>query len=177
MPASSFRPADPHARVRFLSRLALAEMLVQRGDLDAPFQGTVRELSDLALGPMASDLSRDVELRRRWDLVFAATDRPSEPADGVPVGHADAFAQMLEDAESALAGNEDERDWALTIPVPLLHEDAAKFGVPEHLRQRYDALPGQPPTIEALIRSGVVCGTCADEGETACRCYEALEDR
>jgi hypothetical protein len=27
-----------------------------------------------------------------------------------------------------------------------------------------------------LIRSGVVCGTCADEGITSCNCYDLLED-
>jgi hypothetical protein len=26
-----------------------------------------------------------------------------------------------------------------------------------------------------LVASGVVCGTCADEGETTCSCYEMLE--
>ena len=36
----------------------------------------------------------------------------------------DAWLAMLADAESALGGNEDDRQWALDIPIPLLCRDA-----------------------------------------------------
>lgn len=34
---------------------------------------------------------------------------------------------------------------------------------------------GSTPSASELVRSGAVCGTCADEGETSCNCYAALE--
>jgi hypothetical protein len=31
------------------------------------------------------------------------------------------------------------------------------------------------PTVTKLIREGIVCGTCADEGERSCDCLSWLE--
>lgn len=39
---------------------------------------------------------------------------------------------------------------------------------------RSDRADENAGTVFELVRSGVVCGTCADEGETACSCYDLL---
>lgn len=58
----------------FLARLALAESAVASGRLDADFLKVVRELSELASGPMESTLARDTDLRQRFDVVWMHTD-------------------------------------------------------------------------------------------------------
>lgn len=106
------------------------------------------------------------------------------PRSTVERAPADAFEAMLADAESALAGSEDDRDWACDVPVFCLAEDA-RSGVPAHLVERYAAVVAAAQAhqeqkrqtgsdLAALIRSGVVCPTCADEGETACSCGDGV---
>jgi len=40
----------------------------------------------------------------------------------------------------------------------------------------YQAVYRAEPSTADLVRSGVVSGTCADEGATSCGCYADLED-
>lgn len=61
-------------RVQFLSRLAQAEQMVADGSWGVHFLDAVAALSDMAIGPMESELDRDLELRRRWDRVWAQSD-------------------------------------------------------------------------------------------------------
>jgi hypothetical protein len=70
---------------RFVALLASAESAIRAGQLDAEFLSQVRELSDLAIGPLATELAHDLALRQRWDAVFAHSDPELLRLDAAPL--------------------------------------------------------------------------------------------
>ncbi len=109
--AEADAPTPFLARRRFLQLLTASEQAVAAGAVNRGYRELVRELSDLAIGPLAEELARDPALRQRWDVVFAHSDGDLRRHDAVPLSpslltptQARLRAQaLIESAESLLA--------------------------------------------------------------------------
>jgi hypothetical protein len=69
----------------------------------------------------------------------------------------DVFLTVLADAESALRGNEDDRQWALDVPVFCLREDVASsdelaefLSENDEVAKRFDAVVAAAKEIASM---------------------------